>query len=93
MNVSLDERFERLVKAKVRSGRYRSARQVVQSALELLDTQEKDDKTKLAELRALVQEGVDAANRGEVMPLDLNDLLAQAHAEHAARRKRRHGKS
>lgn len=92
MNVSLDERFERLVKAKVRSGRYRSARQVVESALELLDTQEKDDTTKLAELRALVQEGVDAADRGEVMPWDLNATLAQAHAEHKQRRRKQHGK-
>ncbi len=93
MNVSLDERFERLVKAKVRSGRYRSARQVVQSALELLDTQEKDDKTKLAELQAMVQEGVDAANRGDVMAWDLKATLAQAHAEHRQRRRKQNGKA
>ncbi len=61
MNVSLTPESEKLVQAKVQSGRYNSASEVVEEALHLLEGREAD----LKEFRARVDEGLASLDRGE----------------------------
>jgi len=52
VNVSLTPELEKLVQAKIASGRFHSASEVVEQALHLLERQEIDRETDLKELRA-----------------------------------------
>ncbi|HEV1284810.1 MAG TPA: type II toxin-antitoxin system ParD family antitoxin [Bryobacteraceae bacterium] len=61
MNVSLSPELEKLVQAKVESGLYGSASEVVEDALRLLERQE----IQLQELRARMDEGLASLDRGE----------------------------
>jgi antitoxin ParD1/3/4 len=74
MNVSLTPELERLVHQKVRSGMYSSAREVVQEALHLLNVWDELRLRKLEGLRKDVAVGLAQAERGEVAPLNLNEL-------------------
>jgi antitoxin ParD1/3/4 len=65
MNVSLSPELEKLVQAKVESGRYRSAGEVVEEALHLLEQQEADREIHLRELRSRIDEGLASLDRGE----------------------------
>ena len=65
MNVSLTPGLEKLVQAKVASGRFHSASEVVEEALHLLEQQEIDRETHLQELRARMDEGLASLDRGE----------------------------
>lgn len=67
MNVSLTPELEKLVQAKVESGRFHSASEVVEEALHLLDERESDRETHLKELRARMDEALAEADRGEVV--------------------------
>ena len=61
MNVSLTPELEKLIQAKVESGRYSSPSKVVEEALHLLERRETD----LKEFRARVDEGFASLDRGE----------------------------
>ncbi|HTB10739.1 MAG TPA: type II toxin-antitoxin system ParD family antitoxin [Bryobacteraceae bacterium] len=61
VNVSLTPELEKLVQAKVESGRYSSPSEVVEEALHLLEQREAD----LKEFRARVDEGLASLDRGE----------------------------
>jgi antitoxin ParD1/3/4 len=61
VNVSLSPELEKLVQAKVESGLYGSASEVVEDALRLLERQE----IQLQELRARMDEGLASLDRGE----------------------------
>lgn len=63
MNVSLSPELEKLVQAKVESGRYTSESEVVEEALRLLEERE----VHLNELRARVDKALAEADRGEVV--------------------------
>jgi antitoxin ParD1/3/4 len=65
MNVSLNPELEKLVEAKVQSGRYSSATQVVEEALRLLERQESDREDYLKHLRSRIDEGLAELDRGE----------------------------
>ncbi len=67
MDVSLSPELEKLVQAKIESGRFRSASEVVEEALHLLDERESDRETQLKELRARMDEALAEADRGEVV--------------------------
>lgn len=58
MNIPISKELAERIEHKVRSGNYPSADAVINKALELLD--EHDD-----ELRAFVQEGIDALENGD----------------------------
>ena len=62
MNVTLTSQLEEIIRRQVESGRYSSAEEVVQKAVQQLDAKEKPD-----HLRALIQVGVDEAERGELI--------------------------
>ena len=58
MNVSLSPQLEAMVKAKVASGRYISASEVVREALWLMDRQDQLRELQLEELRQEIQNGL-----------------------------------
>jgi antitoxin ParD1/3/4 len=65
MNVSLTQEMEHFISERVASGRYRSASEVVREALRLLQEREKERQIRLDALRAEIDEGVAAMERGE----------------------------
>lgn len=58
MNVNLTPQLEALVRAKVSSGLYTSASEVVREALRLLQEQDQVREAKLGELRAEIRKGL-----------------------------------
>ena len=56
-NVNLTEELDRFVLAKVESGRYENASEVVRAALRTLEREEQQYEAKLAGLRAAIDEG------------------------------------
>lgn len=60
MNVNLSPQLEAMVKAKVASGRYTSASEVVREALRLMEHQDQLRDLKLQELRRAIQDGLDS---------------------------------
>jgi antitoxin ParD1/3/4 len=67
VNISLTPELEQLVKDKVNSGRYHSVSEVMGEALRLLDERDRHREQRLAELKAKIQEGIEASERGEVV--------------------------
>jgi antitoxin ParD1/3/4 len=65
VNVSLTAELEKLVQAKIASGRFHSASEVVEEALHLLEQQEIDRETDLRELRARMGDALASLDRGE----------------------------
>ena len=68
MNVSLTPELERFVAAKVDSGLYTSASEVVRDGLRLLEERDHLRATKLRELRKALQVGERELNRGQRLP-------------------------
>ena len=56
-NVNLTEELDRFVVAKVESGRYENASEVVRAALRTLEREEQRYEIKLAALKAAIDEG------------------------------------
>ena len=81
MNVSLPEELANFVKAKVSTGRYGSASEVVREALRLMERTEQQEARKLELLRRAWKEGVDSGDAGEV---DFTALKTEARARFAA---------
>jgi antitoxin ParD1/3/4 len=71
---SLDEHYSAFIEGEVTSGRYRSASDVVRSALRLLEDRE-------VPLRALRQALIDGENSGESTQFDFDDFIARKRAE------------
>ncbi len=82
MNVNLTPQLEELVRAKVDSGMYSSASEVVREALRLMDEQDRLRQAKLDELRAAVRQGVDS---GASEPWDTAAVKQKARARRAAK--------
>lgn len=85
MNVSLTPELEEYVAAKVKSGLYNSASEVVREGLRLVHEQDQIREIRLENLRKEVRVGIEQADQGHVAPLDVEMLKAEA-------RKRRSGK-
>ncbi len=65
MNVSLTPKLEGMVQAKVQSGRYNSASEVVREALRLLEEHDSLRARHLHELRSRMDVGLAALDRGK----------------------------
>jgi antitoxin ParD1/3/4 len=74
MNVSLSPAVKRLVDEKVESGLYRSADDVLMEALRLLDERDRLRQTRLEDLRREIAIGIEQADRGDVAPLDMDEI-------------------
>lgn len=79
MNVSLTPQLEKFVAAKVKTGRYTSASEVVREALRLLEREEKSREEQIAEFNRELQRRIDAVERGEY-------VTAEAVREHFRRK-------
>ena len=71
MHISLTPELEARVKAKVESGLYNNASEVVREALRFMDTHEEwIYELKLAHLREQLKTGVDQLDRGEGIAIE-----------------------
>jgi antitoxin ParD1/3/4 len=66
-NVNLTDELDRFVLAKVESGRYENASEVVRAALRILEREEQEYEARLATLRTAIDEG-DASGVAEDDP-------------------------
>ena len=85
MNISLTPELEELVQKKVESGRYSSASEVVRAALRLLEQDDELRETRLAARRSQVREGIEQAERGEL--LDGEEAVARVKKRAASKRR------
>jgi antitoxin ParD1/3/4 len=67
LNVSLTPALEQFVQARVASGRYQTASEVVREGLRLLEERESEREAALEELRAKIRRGAGQAGRGELV--------------------------
>lgn len=74
MNVSLTKELEKLVEAKVKTGRYHSASEVVREGLRLLEERDQLHAIKLEELREEIRRGLSS---GRSTPLDIGEVKAR----------------
>ncbi len=79
MNVSLTPELEQMVHAKVKSGRYLSASEVIREGLRLLEERDRLFELRLAELQQKVSMSLEQAQRGEL--IDADDVFAELEAE------------
>jgi antitoxin ParD1/3/4 len=77
MNVNLTPQLEELVRAKVASGMYSSASEVVREALRLMDEQDRLRAVKLEQLREDVRQGLAS---GASQPWSAAEIKSQARA-------------
>lgn len=76
MHISLTPELENRIKARVESGLYNNASEVIREALRFMDTHEDwIHEIKLARLREQLNVGVDQLNRGEGIPIASRDAL------------------
>ena len=78
MQVQLPSDLDAFVQELIDTGRYPSPEEVVHHALWLLKDQSDFRAMKLAELRKQIAIGIEQADRGESVPLDMNAILAEA---------------
>ena len=77
MHISLTEELETRVKAKVESGLYNNASEVIREALRFMETHEEwVYEIKLAKLRDQLQASIDQIERGEYTAIKSKDELA-----------------
>ena len=81
LNVVLTEKQQDFVAALVQSGRYRDVSEVVDEALRLIESRDADDTIKLERLRAEIDVGIAAIERGDYVefsdPESMNAYLSQ----------------
>jgi antitoxin ParD1/3/4 len=85
MNVSLTPELEKIVNKKVKSGMYNSASEVVREALRLLEEQ---DRLRAMKLEALRQDILAGLNSGKSVPLDMEEIKAEARKRYNKRHKK-----
>ena len=85
MTVTLPAELEELVKAKVSSGQFNSSGEVIREGLRLLEEKDALRQIKLDRLRKDIAIGIEAADRGELAPLDVDAIIAEGHQKLAER--------
>jgi antitoxin ParD1/3/4 len=83
LNVSLTPELEQFINARVASGRYQSASEVVREGLRILEEREEGRQTALRELRELIAAGLEEAKRGEL--LEGEEVMAELMRRHEDR--------
>ena len=59
-NINLTPEMDRFVDAKIQSGQYANASEVLRAGLRALEQDEKEDRAKLQALRTAIQAGIDS---------------------------------
>lgn len=85
MTVTLPAELEELVKARVESGQYNSSGEVIREGVRLLEEKDMLRQIKLDQLRKDLAIGIEAADRGELAPLDVDAIIAEGHQRLAER--------
>jgi len=85
-NIALTPHFDRFVRAKVSSGRYQSASEVVRDGLRLLEERDEERRQTLARLRRDVEVGWQESERGDTV--DGPTVFAEIRKLSKARRSR-----
>ena len=78
MKMSLPVELEALISRKIDAGLYKSTDEVVCAALRLLEQRDQLRQLQLDELRRDIAVGIGQAQRGEVEPLDVKSIQAEA---------------
>ena len=73
-NVSLTAQLDAFVEARVQSGDYQNASEVIRTGLRLLKEREEEYQAKLAALIAAAEEGEAAIARGDYIELDVDEV-------------------
>jgi antitoxin ParD1/3/4 len=89
MNVSLTPELEKLVTAKVKSGLYHTASEVIREGLRLLEERDRLYQARLVELRREVRQGLDQLDRGEGKVLNVRVLKRRVRKEVERRAQRK----
>ena len=66
-NVSLTPHWRRFVQRKIKSGRYRSASEIVREGLRLIEEREREREEELAGIRQAVEVGWEQSQRGQTV--------------------------
>ena len=82
MVIHLSEESGRIVRSLMATGRYASEGEVIGEALRLLE--QREEQAKLEDLRREIAIGIEQADRGELVPLDLDAALARVRARRIA---------
>lgn len=87
MNISITPELEQFVHAKVKSGMYNSASELIREALRLLAERDELHQRRIAAMDAFLQEGLDsAANEPPVTPeelwAELDEIIREAEQKH-----------
>ena len=85
MNINLTPQLEELVRAKVTSGLYNSASEVVREALRLMEREDQMRAATLQQLRQDIQEGLQSDPAGD---LDIADIKRRGRERLAAAKPR-----
>lgn len=78
MDVALTPEIEAWISESVASGLYGSPREVIEEALRLLRERDERRQQQLEALRAEIAIGLEEADRGELAPLDIDAIKAEA---------------
>ena len=81
MEITLDRNSADFVRHSVASGRFNDAAEMVGLALDLLKDPQKSSRFKA--LQSALKEGLDQADRGELVSLDLPELIQEIRTEAA----------
>jgi antitoxin ParD1/3/4 len=74
MNITLSPELEKMIRTKVKSGRFHSAHEVVHTALLVMDEQDRFQEMKLRALREKIREGM----KGPYSPWNVEELKEKA---------------
>ena len=77
MKAVMSDDSEAYVNAKVQSGEYFCISEVIRAGLHLLQDQDILQQIRLERLRREIAIGLEAAARGEVAPLDVEDIITR----------------
>ena len=80
MTVTVSGDLEEYVKAKVQSGEYLCVGEVIRAGLYLLQDQDILRQIRLERLRKEIAVGIEQADKGELAPLDVEDIIARGKA-------------
>jgi antitoxin ParD1/3/4 len=75
MKITLTPEIEQLIQEKVNSGKYSSVSEIIGEGMRLLEARDRDKETQLVVLKEKIKQGIDAANRGEL--IDADEVFAE----------------
>ena len=85
MNITLSPELEAFITEQLETGTYATRADVFQDALRLLQHRKTEHARKLEALRRDIAAGIEQADRGELMPLDAEEIKAEGRRRLAER--------